>query len=75
MNAVGDEEEVSVLAQVLAEGHVGVQKSLNKVWPGLFVVDEGSFNEVGGGDVGDVPQPLPTVLYDVHVVGAACVIF
>jgi hypothetical protein len=38
-------------------------------------VDEGSFDEVGGGDVGDVPQPLPTVLDDVHVVCAACVIF
>ena len=43
--------------------------------PCLLVVNEGAADEVSGGDVGHVPQSGSTVLDDVHVVGAACIVF
>jgi hypothetical protein len=38
-------------------------------------VDEGAADEVGRVDVGHVPEAFATVLHDLHVVGAAGIVF
>ena len=75
VTAIRDVEEVPILAEVLAEGHVVIKQSVNEVRPGRLVEDEGAPDEVGRGYEGDIPEALPSVLDDFHVVRAACVVF
>ena len=74
VDSVGHVEEVSLVAHVLAEGHVGVKKAVGEVRPRGLVEDESAADEVGRIDVRNIPEAFAPILYDLHVVGTSSIV-